>query len=107
MLEDESIQNYHLNILDIANAFDSLGEKISDEAAEIIAASYMKTLLSLAKKAGKIDDIEVKIPPRWARRALKSGLIDRKKVFLIVIMKTCPVLFSLYCDLRQKLLWLR
>jgi len=31
MLEDESIQDYHLNILDIANAFDSLGEKISDE----------------------------------------------------------------------------
>jgi len=24
MLEDESIQDYHLNILDIANAFDSL-----------------------------------------------------------------------------------
>jgi len=31
MLEDESIQDYHLNILDIANAFDSLGEKISNE----------------------------------------------------------------------------
>ena len=31
MLEDESIQDYHLNILDIDNAFDSLGEKISDE----------------------------------------------------------------------------
>jgi len=31
MLEDESIQDYHLNILDIVNAFDSLGEKISDE----------------------------------------------------------------------------
>jgi len=31
MLEDESIQDYHVNILDIANAFDSLGEKISDE----------------------------------------------------------------------------
>ena len=31
MLEDESIQDYHLNILDIANAFDSLGEKISEE----------------------------------------------------------------------------
>ena len=31
MLEDESIQDYHLNILDIANAFDSFGEKISDE----------------------------------------------------------------------------
>jgi len=31
MLEDESIHDYHLNILDIANAFDSLGEKISDE----------------------------------------------------------------------------
>jgi len=31
MMEDESIQDYHLNILDIANAFDSLGEGISDE----------------------------------------------------------------------------
>ena len=29
MLEDESIQDYHLNILDIANSFESLGEKIS------------------------------------------------------------------------------
>ena len=31
MLEDESIQDYHLNILDIANSFESLGGKISDE----------------------------------------------------------------------------
>jgi len=31
MLEDESIQDYYMNILDIANAFDSLGEKTSDE----------------------------------------------------------------------------
>jgi len=29
--EDESIQDYHLNILDIANAFESLGEKVSEE----------------------------------------------------------------------------
>ena len=31
MLEDESIQDYHLNILDIANSFESFGEKISYE----------------------------------------------------------------------------
>ena len=31
MLQDECIQHYHLNILDIVIAFDSLGEKISDE----------------------------------------------------------------------------
>jgi len=31
MLEDGSIQDYHLNILDIANSFKYLGEKISDE----------------------------------------------------------------------------
>jgi len=31
MMEDESIHDYHLNIIDIANAFESLGEKISDE----------------------------------------------------------------------------
>ena len=31
MMEDENIQDYYLNILDISNFFDSLGEKISDE----------------------------------------------------------------------------
>jgi len=31
MMEDENIHDYHLNILDIANSFDSLGEKISDQ----------------------------------------------------------------------------
>ena len=31
MMEDENIQGYYMNILDIANSFDSLGEKISDE----------------------------------------------------------------------------
>jgi len=31
MLEDESIQDYHLNIIDIANSFESLGENISEE----------------------------------------------------------------------------
>jgi len=30
-MEDENIQDYHLNILDIANSFDSLGEKMSEE----------------------------------------------------------------------------
>jgi hypothetical protein len=30
-MKDESVHDYHLNILDIANTFDSLGEKISDE----------------------------------------------------------------------------
>ena len=31
MLEDENIQDYHLNILDNANSIESLGDKISDE----------------------------------------------------------------------------
>ena len=31
MMEDGSIQDYHLNILDIANFFESLGVKIPDE----------------------------------------------------------------------------
>ena len=31
MMEDENIQDYYMNILDIANSFDSLGEKYSDE----------------------------------------------------------------------------
>ena len=31
MKEDENIQDFDMNILDIANSFDSLGEKMSDE----------------------------------------------------------------------------
>lgn len=31
MQEDETIQDYYMNVLDIANSFDSLGEKLSDE----------------------------------------------------------------------------
>jgi len=31
MQEDENIQDYYMNILDIANSFDSLGEKLTDE----------------------------------------------------------------------------
>jgi len=31
MKEDESIQEFHMNILDLANAFDTLGEKMSEE----------------------------------------------------------------------------
>jgi hypothetical protein len=31
MNEDETIQDYYMNVLDIANTFDSLGEKLSDE----------------------------------------------------------------------------
>jgi len=31
MQEDETIQDYYMNVLDIANSFNSLGEKLSDE----------------------------------------------------------------------------
>ena len=31
MMEDKNIHHYYLNILDIANSFDSLGQKIFDE----------------------------------------------------------------------------
>jgi len=44
LLEDESIQDYHLNILYIANSFESLGEKIYDE--ELVR----KILRSLPKR---------------------------------------------------------
>jgi len=53
MMEDENIQDYHLNILDIANSFDSLGEKISDEKL------VRKILRSLPKRFDmKITAIE-------------------------------------------------
>jgi len=29
--EDENIQDFHMNILDMANSFDSLGKKMYDE----------------------------------------------------------------------------
>jgi len=31
MKEEETIQDYYMNVLDIANSFDSLGEKLLDE----------------------------------------------------------------------------
>ncbi|KAK2424222.1 gag-protease polyprotein [Trifolium repens] len=31
MKEEESIQDFHMNLIDIANAFEDLGEKVSDE----------------------------------------------------------------------------
>jgi len=31
MKEDETIRDYYINVLDIANSFDSLGEKLSNE----------------------------------------------------------------------------
>jgi len=53
MLEDENIHDYYLNILDISNAFDSLGEKISDEKL------VRKILRSLSKRFNmKVTAIE-------------------------------------------------
>ena len=53
MLEDENIQHYHQNILDIVNSFDSLGEKISDEKL------VRKILKSLPKRFDmKVTTIE-------------------------------------------------
>jgi hypothetical protein len=51
MLEDESIQDYHLNIFDIANSFVSLGEKISDEK---LVRKFFKSLPVLAKSTVRI-----------------------------------------------------
>jgi hypothetical protein len=31
MKEEESIQDFHMNLLDIANSFEALGERMSDE----------------------------------------------------------------------------
>jgi len=44
MMEDENIQDYYLNILDITNSFDSLGEKMSDDKV------VRKILRSLPKR---------------------------------------------------------
>jgi len=53
MLVDESVQDYHLNIIYIANSFESLGEKISDEKL------VRKILRSLPKKFDmKVTSIE-------------------------------------------------
>jgi hypothetical protein len=44
MKEDENIHDFHVNILDIANSFDSLGEKMFDEKL------VRKILTSLPKR---------------------------------------------------------
>ena len=31
MKEEETIYDFHMNVLDLANSFDSLGERLSDE----------------------------------------------------------------------------
>ena len=53
MKEDETIQDYYMNVLDIANSFDSLGEKLSDEKL------VRKILKSLPKRFDmKVTTIE-------------------------------------------------
>ena len=53
MKEDETIQDYYMNVLDIANSFDSLGEKLSYEKL------VRKNLRSLRKRFDmKITTIE-------------------------------------------------
>ena len=63
MLEDESIHDYHLNILDIVNAFDSLEEKIYDEKLVIkILRSLPKTFgmkVTTIKEAQDISNAKV------------------------------------------------
>jgi hypothetical protein len=44
MKEDENIHDFHVNILDIANSFDSLGEKMFDEKL------VRKILITLPKR---------------------------------------------------------
>jgi len=53
MQEEETIQDYYMNVLDIANSFDSLGEKLSDEKL------VRKILRSLPKRFDmKVTTIE-------------------------------------------------
>jgi len=53
MKEDETIQDYYMNVLDITNTFDSLGEKLSDEKL------VRKILRSLPKRFDmKVTSIE-------------------------------------------------
>jgi len=53
MQEDETIQDYYMNVLDIANSFDSHGEKLSDEKL------VRKILRSLPKRFDmKVTTIE-------------------------------------------------
>jgi hypothetical protein len=53
MNEDETIQAYYMNVIDIANTFDSLGEKLSDEKL------VRKILRSLPKRFDmKVTTIE-------------------------------------------------
>lgn len=53
MKEDENIQDFHMNTLDMANSFDSLGEKMSDEKL------VRKILRSLPKRFDmKVTTIE-------------------------------------------------
>lgn len=79
-----------------------IAEKISDEAATVLAVAYVKTALSYAKKTRGQAKIEIKLPAERIKKALESGLIEKKKQFQWYLMTNHPKVFSLYCMIRPK-----
>lgn len=79
-----------------------VAEKISNEAATILAVAYVKTALSYAKKTRGQAKLEIQLPSEQIRKALESGLIEKKKQFQWYLMTNHPKVFSLYCMIRPR-----
>ena len=77
-----------------------IAQKISEEAALLLGAAYIKTILSLAKKTRNQPPVAVKISSSWIEKIVASKLLDPKKNFLWFLLSRHPRLFSLYCRLR-------
>lgn len=77
-----------------------IAQKISEEAALLLGAAYIKTILSLAKKTRNQPPVPVKISSSWIEKIVASKLLDPKKNFLWFLLSRHPRLFSLYCSLR-------
>lgn len=80
-----------------------LARELSEEAALISSSSYMKAILSSAKKQGSLKGIRVDLSQFWLKKTLASGLVDKKRGFQWYLLTNHPSVFSCYCTLRRVL----
>ena len=73
------------------------------QAALISSSSYMKAILSSAKKQGSLKGIRVDLSQFWLKKTLASGLVGKKRVFQWYLLTNHPSVFSCYCTLRRVL----
>lgn len=96
-------KQFDLQLLDGRHKAFVLARELSEEAALISSSSYMKAILSSAKKQGSLKGIRVDLSQFWLKKTLASGLVDKKRVFQWYLLTNHPSVFSCYCTLRRVL----